>query len=552
MYEICKHAKLSQPSDDEMDRERMDVDSNNNSIDNLDNDKLKLDHLNDYVLFEMFNHLPINDILAIKLINKRFYFLVENHLNKLSQVMIYVHSNYKRFETCREHRQTELNCINSVDNMQQFLNHFLIKLTKLKVLNLCFLTITECDLDAFTNLQCVGTTLVHLEISRCKFKNFYLTGRRTYDRFFEKLGDKLQHFIFYKNSSYIVPMNYLLKAINQHLVKLTTLVLDLKQFENFTACNEYLDNCTYLKQLNFHGLYWPSNPSLDRYIAKTVCTNKPIEYLDLKCLKLSQSALFYIIRNCPKLKVLKFPYDFNDDNKFGRQLITSNCVFSLPLFQQCLDELREDGKTVAQFTLASSIASLKQLEELHLNEIISRNVNIDPLILYLYHHYKRNNLRKLVITNYEIHLMNLKAFCYVSRRLEVLSLNHLDACCYKTHLFQLNEKFTRTVNDSFANTLTHLFELRTLCLNQCNFDNKILKSLLSRCGPNVVNFSFLLCKQLKPNCIDLFIIYANSNADKMITVRLDDDLIEHFENANGPLFNVCPPNLTIRSDSEIW
>ena len=76
-----------------------------------------MNRLNDYVLFEMYNHLPINDILAIKLINKRFYFLVENRLNKLTEMMIYADPNYKCFEAYREHKQTELNRINSDDNM---------------------------------------------------------------------------------------------------------------------------------------------------------------------------------------------------------------------------------------------------------------------------------------------------------------------------------------------------------------------------------------------------------------------------------------------------
>lgn len=502
-----------------------------------------LNNLNDYCLFELFNHLSINELLSIKLINKRFYFLVNSHLSKIKEVMIHVDQNYKRFESCTEHPQTELNSIKQVDRMDQFLDKFLVKLTKLKVLNLYFLTITEKDLIGLSKLNCMNNTLEHLEISFCEFKNFFETAKSTYERFFQNLGKKLKHFIFFKNKNYLVPANHLFIFINKFLTNLETLVLDLKQYENVNFTRTAIEHTSPIKHLSLHGFHYPIHTSLDRFILRLLF-NKNIEYLNLTCIKMEQNSLFTVLTNCLNLKVLKFSYDFAGDNQFGRGLITSNCIFSSFHFLEMLNEFEREGTTINQFVLASKIVQLKQLEELHLLETISANVNLDPLILFLYHYYKRNNLRKLIITNYDLHLLNLKAFCYVSKRLEVLSINELNTCPYKTHQHKPS-KCVRTVNESFAQTVRYLYDLKTFNLNQCNFDIKILKILLFNCSTKLVNFSFLQNKNLKSDCIDQFISYAYTHSDKLITVKLDEKLVQDIEKDFGSLFNICPVNLNI-------
>jgi len=558
MNQLCKRPKIDEPLEIVLDvwtNDSSDFDMNNNffisqnsqASSNKSNDDssetLQLDKLNNYVLFEIFHFLSIKDIQSIKQISKRFYFLVHSYYPQINQVMIFV--NERRFDSCVEHRQTELNTICSIQNFTKFSDYFLIKLNRLKVLTLCFLTINEQDLIKLTNLPCVGDTLVHLEISRCQFRNFYLTAQMTYEGFFEKLGPKLEHLIFYKNSSYLVPVNSLLKSINKYLIGLRTLVLDLKQYEQFNSSSEYLKNCTNLRHLDLHGYYCTINASIDRFIVKLIDNNR-IQYLNLKCLKMKQNNLFYTIHNCPNLKVLKFPYDFADDNRYGRTLITNSDVFHLPYFNRCLQELRQKGTIVTQFSLASAIASLKYLEELHLTEIYSGDVNIDPLILYLYHYYKRNKIRKLIISNYEIHFMNIKAFCYVTKNLEALCLNELNECCYSEHPYRLNSKLKRTVNENFTKTIGWLNNLSKLSLNHCRFSYYVLELLLAECQSKVTDFSFLHCEDFRDtDCIDLFIIYADQHSDRQITVKLDESLVEEIENKNGPLFNICPSNLNI-------
>ena len=414
--------------------------------------ELNLNNLNDYVLLEILNYLSINDLISVRLLNRRFYYLVENYLIfKLDQVMIHVSENYRGFDCCIEHKQTELNCIKQVENMDRFLNGFLIKLPRLKVLNLCLIKINENDLNGLTSLHAIGNTLEHLEISRCEFNNFYLSARSSYDEFFKKLGNKLKHFLFFKNKNYLIPSNFLFRCIKKYLKNLDTLVLDLRQFDNLKFTSETVSNNLAIKHLSLHGFLYPAHQSVDRLIIKLVLHSQ-IEFLNLECIKIEPTNLFTILSNCLNVKVLKFSYDFAGDNRFGRKLITSKCVFDPSHFRQMRFNLQEEGTTVSQFRLASKIVELKQLEELHLLEILSANVNIDPLILYLYHYYKRNNLHKLTIANYELHLLNLKAFCFVSGKLEVLSFNELNGCCYKAHRFKSSKCF-RTLNDSSASVV---------------------------------------------------------------------------------------------------
>lgn len=508
-------------------------------------EKINLGYLNDYIIYELLDKLSLNDLVNLKFVNRRFYLLVNNYVKfNLKQILIYKNENDFRYfkYSCSQHKQTEYNSIRSTDNFELFLNSFLNNLTKLKVISLSFFNINETTLKAFSNLQCVGTTLEHLEISHCKFEKFYLTAASAYDHFFKKLGDKLKHFILFKNSKYVVPFHFLLKSINQHLINLDTLILDLKQFETIKFIDEKLTNCKSIKHLDLHGGLYPDN-NCDKFISKLIL-NKQLEFLNLSCLNINQQWLLQILQNSLNIRVLKFSYDFKNDNRFGRTLITSNCIFNPIQFQQTLQDLQRDGKTINQFSLASKISHLLKLEELHLLEIDSADVNIDPLILYLYHRFKKNNLKRLVISNYEYHLMNMKAFCYVSKNLEVLSLNEVNDCCYSAHSFKPIKQF-RTLNSSFANTIAYLPNLKKLILNQFNFDNEILKLILSKCGSSVKELSFLRCFQLNSKCIELFISYANANFDRQLKIILDYNLFCEINKDYDLLCKICPSNLNI-------
>ena len=61
------------------------------------------------------------------------------------------------------------------------------------------------------------------------------------------------------------------------------------------------------------------------------------------------------------------------------------------------------------------------------------------------------------------------------------------------------------------------------------------------------NFSFLKNDQLKANCIKPLIEYAYWNSDRMINVKLDENLVEDIEKKYGSLFKVCPSNLNVIS-----
>lgn len=546
MYTLpSKKAKLSQREDDDDISIYSAYSSSLSSLSNNSRTQLdtSLNDLNDYVIFEILNNLSLNDLISIRLANRRLNHLVEIYFKfRLKEVMIYVADDYRRLENgCFEHKQTKFNCISPVDNFEPFLNKFLFKLTKLKCLSLNFLTISEKDLVNFSGLEFVGQTLEHLEISYCKFEKFYLTAAQSYSRFFKQLGTKLKHFVFYKNTSYILPFDYLIKSINKYLINLDTLSLDLKQFESLKFTNQRLTNCS-IKNLSLHGFLY-LNLDCDKFVNRLI-SGKHIEYLNLECLKISPTWLSIILSECSNVKVLKFSYDFDFDNSFGRSLITSNCVFDNYHFHQMIDELNSNGEAVQQFNLASKLSALRGLRELHLVEIESANVNIDPLILYLYHHFKKNNLRKLFISNYEFHVLNLKAFCYVSKNLKTLSLNEIRNCCYKSHRF-LPTKQTRTLNESFTNVVTYLPNLEDLILNQFNFNCDLLKKILFKCGPHVRRLSFLRCKELKADCVELFIAYANANIERKVVVDLDRNLVCEIEQKYDLLDRICPSNLTI-------
>lgn len=502
-----------------------------------------LNDLNDYCLLDIFEHLPIDDVLSLRLVSKRFYILAGRQLGTIEQVMVRVNENHRGpFESCGKHRQTEFNGVNGVANMSRFISNFLIKLGRLQVLSLRFVTITEHDLVALSRLHCFNRSLEHLDISRCEFKNFYLSALVSYEKFFKRLGARLRHFVFFKNKNYLIPSTHLFKFIDQFLTGLETLVLDLKQFDNLYYASENLEHSSPIRHLSLHGHHHLIQPALDRFINRMI-VGRHIEILSLSCIKVEPRSLIDIVASCPAVRVLKFSYDFGGDNRFGKGLIKSKEAFGVNYLSELLEGLQRDGTVVAQFDLAKNICTLQQLEELHLLEIVSANVNIDPLIFYLYHVYKRNGLRKLTIANYELTLLNLKALCFVSRQLEMLSVGEVHACCYKQHLFKLPAR-RPTMNESFAQTVKYLSDLRILGLNQCRFDDQTLAVLLEN-NLHIADFSFLRNEGLTANCFEMLAQHARYSSCRSITVRLDQQLVEQIENAHGPIVNVCPPNLNI-------
>ena len=142
-----------------------------------------LNDLNDYCLFEIFDHLAIDDVLTLKRVSKRLYALASRQLGTLEQVMVRAKEDHRGpFESCGEHRLTEFNRLNCVADLERFLGSFLTKLTRLRALSLRCVTISEPDLVALSRLPCFNRTLEHLDISRCEFKNFYLSALVSYEK----------------------------------------------------------------------------------------------------------------------------------------------------------------------------------------------------------------------------------------------------------------------------------------------------------------------------------------------------------------------------------
>ena len=526
-------------SQDELDS-TMDYSSLDHSFEEFDTN---LNDLNDYCLFEIFAHLEIDQMLALKRVSKRFYFMAGKHLATLEQVVLRVNEEHQGpFESCGQHRQTEFNRLNCVSNVKQFLGKFLSKLNRLKVLSLRFLVITEEDLVGLSKLPCFDRTLEHLEISRCEFKNFYMSALVSYEKFFKALGAKLRHFVFIKNKNYIIPSAHLFKFFDQFLTGLDTLVLDLNQFDNLYFVED-LKHSSPIRHLSLHGYHHKAQRSLDRFINRMV-VGRHLEFLNLGCIRVEPRSLREIVTSCPAVRVLKFSYDFPEGNPFARRLIRNKEAFASSYFSRLRGELQRDGTVVPQFDLAERICALKQLQELSLLEIVCAEVNIDPLIFFLYHSFKVNQLRTLRIANYELSLINLKAFCYVSRQLEVLSVGEVRACCYKSHPFKW-AAIRPTLNESSAQTSKYLPELCTLSLNRCRIDDKTLTVLLSNCGARVVDFSFLQNDGLTAGCLKEFAQYASTRPGRRITVRLDELLVEQIEGVFGPIADACPRNLNI-------
>lgn len=539
IYSACSSSGTA--SSQEEPDSTMDYSSLDYSIEQFDTN---LNDLNDYCLFEVFVHLAIDDLLSLKRTSKRFYVLAGKHLTTLEQVIVRVNEEHGGpFESCGEHRQTEFNRLNCVSNVKRFLRNFLIKLNRLRVLSLRFLVISENDLVALSKLPCFNRTLEHLEISRCEFKNFYLSALVSYEKFFMRLGAKLRHFVFIKNKNYLIPSAHLFKFIDQFLTSLDTLVLDLNQYDNLFYVAENLKHTNPIRHLYLHGYHHEVHRTVDYFIHRMV-VGRQIEYLSLACLKVEVAILREIITSCPGLKVLKFSYQFSDGNQFARSLIGKKEVYASSYFSRLRNELQREGTLVRQFELAERICALRQLEELHLLEIVGGDVNIDSLLFYLYHFYKMNQLRTLRIANYELSLIILKALCFVSRRLEVLSVGEVRACCYKSHRFKAAA--TRpTMNESSAQTSKYLSELRALSLNHCRINDKTLAVLLSNCGVRAVDFSFLQNEGLTADCLKEFAKYASSRPGRAITVRLDDLLVEQIESVYGPIADTHPSNLSI-------
>lgn len=468
---------------------------------------MSLNCLDDICLFQLFKYLSFKQLFNLRILNKRFYFLIREHL----QLIKHVEFNDEENETIKldkNHQQLkignrlnvfkfkELNDFNNLmkANFFHFENLITLKLVNLKLNDQSFRFLIQQPF--------IGTTLEHIEIHKC---NFELADDKKliyyWDLFFNRAGKTLKSLILIKNR---INTNCLIKLIALNCRQLNVLRLDLNQFY-------YLNDFIPFHQLPIEDLrlYGHKNEYfVTDNISKIVNFNR-IQILSLSCVALSNAHLIHLFNNLTNVRVLKFVLNSNHRN---------------------VDDFHPE--------LALSIASREHLEQLHLLE--SREVvSIDELFITLVP-VMNNRLKVLEIQNSILDDFTFELICNSMTNLRKLIINSFTTCILENvyFCFSLSKRMKRT---NLVNNLSKLRNLNSLSLICTIISDDEICDLIDEFNGNLTKLVLDGCLELTIKTIQKFSDQASINLDRKYHLKLSPDLFKLIE--NSPM-QFTPFNLT--------
>lgn len=481
---------------------------------------MSLNSLDDVCLFQLFKYISFRELFNLRILNKRFYFLIREHLQSIRHVEFNYDDDDDDAPTNQQlkignrlnvFKFRELNDFNTLIRANFF--HF-ENLITLKLINL---ELNDRSFQYLIQQPFVGSSLEFIEIYKC---NFQLPADRelTYwELFLKKAGRTLQSLILIKNR---INTNCLLNRIAFYCRRLKTLSLDLNQFYCLN------DSCTPKRTGQFYSFYQLPIEDLKLYgtkkeyfssdnIGKIVNFDR-IQILSLDCVPISNTHLIHVFNHLINVRVLKFVLNSNHRN---------------------VDDFYSE--------LAYSIASRDHLEQLHLLE--SREiVSIDELFQTLVP-LMNNKLRVLEIQNSLLNDCTFELICNQLTNLNALLINSFTSCILENFYFSvfLSKRMKRN------NLVTNLAKLRSLTYLSLIYTivtDDELCDLLDEFEGNLTHLVLDGCLELTTKTVRKVCDQAFDNSDKNYCLKLSNDLYKQLDNC--PIQRL-PSNLTILKNTNI-
>lgn len=473
-----------------------------------------LNSLDDVFLFKLFKYISFRELFGLRILNKRFYFLVKEHLQSIRHVE-FNHDDEEDESASRQFNNQLLKIGNRLNvfrfkELSDFNNlmkanffHF-ENLVTLKLINL---ELNETAFQFLIQQPFIGTSLEHIEIHKCNFQLSDQTELPYWELFFKRAGKTLKSLVLIKNR---INTNCLLSRVAAYCRQLKTLSLDLNQF--------YYSNDCQVSQLTGHlcqvpivdlQLFGTKKEYFSGNIGKIVNFSR-IQVLSLDCVPISNSHLIHVFNHLANVRILKFVLNSNHRN---------------------VDDFYSE--------LAYSIASRQHLEQLHLLE--SREfVLIDELFQTLIP-LMNNRLKVLEIQNSLLNDYTFELICNSLTNLNVLCINSFTSCILENFYFSvfLAKRMKRS---NLVSNLAKLKSLTHLTLIYTIVTDDELCELIDEFEGNLAHLSLNGCLELTMKSVLKVCDKASLNEDKKYCLELSSDLYKQIE--NSPI-QCMPPNLAI-------
>ena len=485
---------------------------------------MSLNSLDDVCLFQLFKFISFKHLYKLRILNRRFYFLVKEYLQSIRHVEF--NNEDEKDELMIRQSNNQLIKIGNRLNVFKFkeLNNFsnLIKANFFYFENLITLKLINLKLDdtAFEFLieqPFIGATLEHIEIYKCDFQLTEANELNYWELFFKNAGKKLKSLVLIKNR---INTNCLLSRVAFYCRRLEILSLDLNQF--------YCLNDCFNNKLNGHFYSFYQIPIVDLKLFGTkkeyfsVNIGKLINFdriqkLSIDCVPISNTHLIHVFNHLTNIKVLKFVLNSNQRSK---------------------DDFYAE--------LAYSIATRQHLEQLHLlqsREYVLIDDFFQTLIPLMSKRLKVLEMQNSILNDYTFELI-----CNLLTNLHALYINSFTSSILENFYFSFSypKRIRRTnlvSNLSKLKSLTHLSLIYTiitddeLCDLIDDFEGKLTHLVLDNCLELTIKSIKKICDQ------------AISNSTKKYCLELSEDMYKICIE-NSPIHHL-PSNLIILKNKNI-
>lgn len=496
---------------------------------------MSLNSLDDVCLFELFKLISFKKLFKLRILNRRFYYLIKEYLQSIRHVEFNNDADDDREINHDQLLRTgnkmnvfkfkELNDMNKLVTANFFYFHNLVTL---KLINLEF---NESSFSFLIDQPFVGKTLMHFIVYKCNFQMDEQHELDCWESFLSRAGAALKSLVLIKNR---MNTNPLLTRIAFYCRKLTILSLDLNQFYCLNDCFvDKIDKLNRLNKLNKQNkldnnlysffnipisdlrLYGSRKEYFSSNIGKIIDFSQ-IQVLSLDCVPVSNCHLIDVFNNLHNIRILKF-------------VLNSN--------HRVIDDFHTD--------LALAIATRPFLEQLHLLES-RENVLVDELFQALIP-LINNRLKVLEIQNGLLNDYTFELICNSLTNLNSLHINSFAPCFIGSVFFSIRLS-KRTKRNDLVGNLVKLKNLTHLSLIFTMTNDEELNRLLEEFGGNLTDLVLDGCLELTIETIRNVCEYASINSNKNYTLTLSSDLYNQIEHS---IFQFLPQNLKIFKNSNL-
>lgn len=476
--------------------------------------------IDDVCLFQLFKYIPFRELFSLRILNKRFYYLVNEYLQSIRHVefnyndegdeMVIKQANNQLLKIGNRLNVFKFKELNKFSNLIRSNFFYFENLITLKLINL---ELNDIAFDYLIQQPFIGTTLEIIEIHKCNFQ-FKRSNELTYwDQFLKKAGRTLKSLVLIKNQ---MTNSYLLDKIAFYCRNLNTLSLDLNQFYHLNDfyVHRLISDFTEIAIVNLH-LFGTKKEFFNGNIGKIINYER-IQILTLDCVPISNTHLIHVFNQLTNIRILKFVLNSNHRN---------------------IDDFYTE--------LAYSIASRQFLEQLHLLE--SREfVLIDELFQTLIP-LMNNRLKVLEIQNSLLNDCTLELICNSLTNLNALFINSFTTSIFGNFYFSFTLSKRMKRNNLITN-LTKLTNLTRLNLIYTIITDAEFCELLDEFNGNLTFLSLEGCLELSIKSVQKLCDQAFANSNKKYCLELSNDLYKQIE--NSPI-QCLPNNLIISKNTNV-